>query len=222
MRCEARAISNWFAESAATWRDHNLTSASCTHASHDICDITCQELTGEQLLVALIVPECKTSRVERCALVGLASTCHKMRTALKPMLLELALLATPFTARYRVNCDAAGCGDFNSPSKIKRAIDARLDMFREQPGGKEREPDNPPVLYGVNDACVPRKAEAHYRPGEVFTGAVILTWATLAAAVDTEVCLMYSETDRFGDNHLIELLSPGWKAAVPGSMSARL
>ena len=62
--------------------------------------------------------------------------------------------------------------------------------------------------YGVNDACVPRKAKADYRPGEVFTGAVELTWDTLAAAIDTEFCLTYSETDRFGDNHLIELLSP--------------
>ena len=62
------------------------------------------------------------------------------------------------------------------------------------------------TLNGTDAASEPINANAKYAPGQRFTGVIELMWDTLPKAMDTDFCVSYSETDRFGDQHIIQLL----------------
>ena len=149
------------------------------------------ELVAE---VAVAADATTTSKILRRRLVAWSSLCRCVRAlpVVRSSLLKVAL-TTPWVGRYRVH--DVEREQFDSQNKIKRAISERIRMLQTVAN-----------LNGIDDAQRPIKAKPQYRVGTVFTGIIELTWDTLEVATVTEFCMFYSETDRVGDNHIIQLV----------------
>ena len=105
---------------------------------------------------------------------------------------------------------------FDSKAKIHKAVDGRVRMLKAK---GENSPEYTGTdtegscarsryftLNGIDAAAAPTYAKAIYTYGQRFTGEIKMTWDTLPAACDTDFCIAYSETDRIGDQHVVELL----------------
>lgn len=155
---------------------------------------TASVLSDDQLyeMFRLLSSDRTKNPTQRKWLISWSSTSRRMRALLRPLLLELAL-AVPWTGKY--NARISERLQFDSQAKIRRAIGDRVRMLKEDV-----------KLNGIDAADAPTNAKAFYAAGQRFTGFVDITWATLPIALDADFCISYSETDHFGDHHIVELL----------------
>lgn len=155
---------------------------------------TASVLSDDQLyaMFGLLSSDRTKNPTQRKWLISWSSTSRRMRALLRPLLLELAL-AVSWTGKY--NAHISERLQFDSQAKIRRAIGDRVRMLKEDGN-----------LNGIDAVRPPTKVKAVYAHGQRFTGIVEITWATLLIACDVDFCISYSETDHFGDHHIVELL----------------